>query len=147
MTSPVSNRSKPLWRWVLSVAAILVTVGILLLTLLLNEFPALGLSSKIGLTVFKMQQLGMIVQTYENRIGAKPTSEQGLRALVEKPANLQHPEKWANFASGGDLLDGWKFPFAYHCPARNGSDEFEIVSGGPDKMMNTDDDISSVMPD
>ena len=95
-------------------------------------------------TESKIAQLSAAVQSYKQNGGMVPTTEQGLRALVEKPSNLPHPEKWVKLANENDLLDAWKNPFAYHSPARKGGGEFEIVSAGRDKKMNTDDDISSV---
>ena len=60
-----------------------------------------------------------------------PTTEQGLQALVTKPAISPIPENWK---SGGYLeklpKDPWGNPYVYLNPGRNG--EIDVISLGAD---------------
>src|SRR5690606_8333211 len=61
--------------------------------------------------------------------GAVPTTEQGLRALVDKPAIGPLPPR---FRTGGYLrelpADPWGNPYVYLAPSRDGEREFELLS-------------------
>src|SRR5690606_20012287 len=65
--------------------------------------------------------------------GAVPTTEQGLRALVEKPALGPVPLR---FRQGGYLralpADPLGNPYVYLAPSRDGAREFELLSRGAD---------------
>lgn len=66
--------------------------------------------------------------------GFYPSSEQGLRALVEKPEISPIPRNWK---TGGYLdqrgapEDPWGNPFVYRSPAEDGRD-YQIISYGAD---------------
>lgn len=70
-----------------------------------------------------------------------PTTDQGLEALVEKPADGPEPRQWKQ---GGYLdrvpLDPWKNPYQYLSPGTHGS--IDIYSLGPDQQP-SDDDIGN----
>lgn len=67
----------------------------------------------------------------DNRV--LPTTEQGLRALVERPAIGPAPTR---FRQGGYLrelpLDPWGNAYVYLAPSRDGERDFELVSRGAD---------------
>lgn len=109
-----------------------------------EKAPPPAEKAKIVATEARIAQLSSAVMAYEATGGVVPSAKQGLKALVEKPVDRPVPLRWVKMALEADLVDAWKTPFAYHSPARKGGDQFEIVSAGPDKKMNTDDDISSV---
>lgn len=128
---------------------IMLVVGIIVILMgaVLSRTGGFSTAAKITATQGRIGQLVSGVKTYESTGGTLPSTEQGLKALVEKPGGRPAPTRWVKMAEKGDLLDAWKTPFAYYCPARKGGEDFEIVSAGPDKKMNTDDDISSVQPE
>lgn len=70
-----------------------------------------------------------------------PTTDQGLQALVEKPASPE-PQNWKE---GGYLdrmpRDPWQRPYQYLNPGQHG--EVDIYSMGPDGRPGTDDDIGN----
>jgi general secretion pathway protein G len=89
---------------------------------------------KAALTMYKLDN-----QRY-------PTTEQGLQALVTKPASGPEPKGWR---SGGYIEklpnDPWKNPYQYLAPGRNGI-AYEIFSYGADGQpggTEDDADISS----
>ncbi|HOK56950.1 MAG TPA: type II secretion system major pseudopilin GspG [bacterium] len=80
--------------------------------------------------------------------GFYPSTEQGLKALIEKPTTGRIPQKWRE---GGYLdkpsipKDPWGNDYIYLSPGRNGED-YEIISYGRDGKEGgegPDADISS----
>ncbi len=68
-----------------------------------------------------------------------PTSDEGLKALVEKPAGdlpgwkKPYIDKLPN--------DPWGHPYIYRCPGNNGKD-YDLSSAGADGQEGTADDIN-----
>lgn len=82
---------------------------------------------------------------YRLDTGAYPTSEQGLRALVERPTSAPVPANWAD---GGYLErvpeDPWGRPYLFLSPGVHGA--FDLVSQGADGRSGgsgSDADITS----
>ncbi|MDR1530246.1 MAG: type II secretion system major pseudopilin GspG [Burkholderiales bacterium] len=76
-----------------------------------------------------------------------PTTEQGLRALIERPASLPEPPNWK---AGGYLErlpnDPWGKPYQYLNPGLHGEiDVFSLGADGKASGENNDADIGSWM--
>lgn len=68
-----------------------------------------------------------------------PTTQQGLKALVEKPTSDPVPRKWRQYLP--ELpKDGWGQEFTYLCPAPNNKAPYEVRSIGADGQPDTADD-------
>ena len=67
-----------------------------------------------------------------------PTTEEGLQALVQKPANL---DNWKGYLDKMPA-DPWGHPYIFRVPGTNGRD-FDLISAGPDGQEGTPDDISN----
>jgi general secretion pathway protein G len=79
---------------------------------------------------------------YKLNAGSFPTSQQGLKALVEKPTSTPVPRRWVQVMSKMPL-DPWDSAYLYRFPGKKRANQFEIISKGPDGMENTADDLSS----
>ncbi len=83
----------------------------------------------------QIEQLEQALKLYYLDNGEYPTTEQGLTALVEKPATEPVPKRWKD---GGYLekkkipLDPWDNPFVYISPGVHNKD-FDLVSYGADR--------------
>ena len=77
-----------------------------------------------------------------------PTSQDGLRALIEQPSGDQKG-RWNGpyIEPDNDLLDPWdnEYELSFEQVTNGTSNQQTIViqSAGPDRAMNTDDDIRS----
>lgn len=72
-----------------------------------------------------------------------PTTEEGLRALVEKPQGGRECKRYApgGYLKGGEVpLDPWDGEYDYQSSKYN---EYTITSAGEDGVLGTEDDISS----
>ena len=79
---------------------------------------------------------------YQVVVGRYPTTEQGLQALCEPPADLidADPDDWPFFPPPVPN-DPWGNPFQYKCPGRFNTDGYDVWSFGPDRTDGTDDDV------
>jgi general secretion pathway protein G len=81
---------------------------------------------------------------YEIDSGRYPTTEQGLRALLEKPQSTPIPVNW-----NGSYLkkkkmptDPWGQPYVYVAPGIQNKEDFDLSSYGPDGIKSEDDIVN-----
>jgi len=107
---------------------------------MLATLVAVGLTGRqkqamIKLTRADIQTLGSCVKLYEVDAGKLPDSLDNLLRSTGEP-NWNGP-----YVEGGTIQpDKWGTPFSY---AKKGDSGFEIRSAGPDKQMNTEDDLTN----
>jgi len=112
---------------------IMVVVAILAILAALVVPRIMGRTDDAKRTATKVQirNIEGALQLYKLDNGVYPTTEQGLRALVEKPTVGVIPKKWK---LGGYLPklpeDPWGNPFKYLSPSQRG--EYEVLSLGTD---------------
>ena len=74
-----------------------------------------------------LQAIGLALQSYESRALRKPTTEQGLKALVEKPTIEPIPENYRAFMK--DMpKDPWGQEYKYRVPAQKSKDDYDVWS-------------------
>ena len=112
---------------------IMVVVAILAILAALVVPKIAGRSDEARRTAAKVQirNIEGALQLYKLDNSVYPTTEQGLKALVEKPSVGTLPKNWK---SGGYMPkvpnDPWGTPYKYLSPSQRG--DFEIVSLGGD---------------
>ncbi len=90
--------------------------------------------ARVSAAKMQIKQLQTALQLYRTEQGRLPTQDQGLEALVAKPASDPVPP---NYPDEGYLdsqkvpPDPWKSAFIYLVPGRKG-EVFEIISYGSD---------------
>lgn len=99
-------------------------------------------SSKTKAARLQIEDLAASLDLYRLEVGRYPTSEEGLQALVEQPANATG---W-----NGPYLkkrqvpqDPWGFEYQYRSPGEHGS--FDIVSLGADNAEGGDGENQDVV--
>lgn len=86
--------------------------------------------------------LSLALKLYEVDNGRYPTTEQGLRALFEKPASPPTPKNWKGPYLEEEPLDPWRKPYGYRYPGAHPPRDYDLSSSGPDGIE-SDDDISN----
>jgi general secretion pathway protein G len=88
-------------------------------------------SSKTKTAKVQIENLRSALQLYRLDNGRFPNSTEGLKALVERPANAT---TWNGpyLTKSGTPLDPWGQPFNYRAPGQHG--EFDIFSLGADNQ-------------
>ena len=94
--------------------------------------------ARIEATKVQIKAIKDSLEQYKLDNGFYPTTEQGLRALVEKPNSPPVPTRWRQYL---DKLpkDAWGNDFIYISPGVQRP--FELRSLGPDGREGTEDDI------
>ncbi len=85
--------------------------------------------------------ISIALDLYELDNGGYPSTDQGLMALIQKPATPPVPEGW-----NGSYLkkkripkDPWGNDYVYVSPGLHNSDSYDLSSYGPDKVESADD--------
>lgn len=89
--------------------------------------------------------LAAALELYELDNGRFPTTAQGLRALLEKPAVPPLASNWNGpYLRGKSLKDPWGQEYQYESPSSRPGFDYTIVSFGPDGVVGGDDDCSNL---
>jgi len=80
--------------------------------------------------------------SYQLESGSLPTTEQGLKALWEKPTAEPVPDRWKAMMDE-ETKDPWGHSYQYLNPGKHNPDRYDIFSMGPDGLPYTDDDIGN----
>ena len=111
---------------------IVVVILAILATLLIPRVMGRTEDAKRAAAKAQISNIESALQLYKLDNGNLPSTEQGLKALVERPASGPPAPNWK---AGGYLpkvpVDPWGMPYKYAVPASQGA-EFEILSFGAD---------------
>ena len=77
-----------------------------------------------------IQAISMQLRTYEMLNYRKPTTEQGLKALVQMPSSEPRPQHWKKLMEAVPL-DPWGNEYVYRNPGKFKTDGFDLYSLGP----------------
>ncbi len=111
---------------------VIVILG-LLAGLILPRFIGQSDTAKRQAAKTQMALLESALKMYKLDNGNYPTTEQGLKALVEPPTAGNLPKSWRKggyLEKGKVPKDPWKNEFIYVCPGSHG--DFDITSLGAD---------------
>ena len=77
-----------------------------------------------------IQAISMQLRTYEMLNYRKPTTEQGLKSLVQMPSSDPKPQHWKKLMETVPL-DPWGNEYVYRNPGKLKTDGFDLYSLGP----------------
>ena len=111
----------------LELLVVMVIIGLLAAYVGPKYFAQIG-KSEVKTTKAQIVGLEKALQQYRLDVGRYPTTEQGLAALMTKPANVN---KWAGPYLEKNLpMDPWGRPYVFVSPGEHG--DFDISSTGRD---------------
>jgi general secretion pathway protein G len=82
------------------------------------------------------------IQLYETQNGSMPSTEQGLKALVERPGGDPPPRRWRQLMPEVPL-DPWGVEYQLRNPGSKSKVGFDLFSSGKDRKPGTDDDLGN----
>lgn len=108
------------------------------------KFTGQGLSAGSQRVQIKghIEQYRTLLLFYHQGAKRFPTPEQGLAALIQKPATEPIPSKWWKLAEE-QLIDPFGQPYHYRCPGLHNPHSYDIFSSGSDKKPGTPDDVGN----
>lgn len=124
---------------VLLVLVILVTLASLAVT----AYDGIRKRANIDAATVQIDLFKNQLTLYRHSVREYPTTDQGLEALRNPPANLGDLPWDGPYMEGTVPLDPWNNPYQYQQPGRYNTDSYDLWSFGPDKDDGTDDDIGN----
>lgn len=128
---------------ILIVIAILLAIGSIVAV---NVLSAQG-RADIDITKAQMQSIEKAMQAFKVDLKRWPTQEEGLTALWSKDAIQDEAERsrWRYaYLEKPITADQWGTPYIYRFPGElNGEANYDLISSGPDRQENTEDDITN----
>jgi len=130
MTDKKKNRrAKPGFTMV-ELMAMLIIIG-LLATLVVTKVATKIDQARVTTTKANLKTLHAAVNQFKMDTSRFPTEEEGLRALVEQPSDVQNWEPGGYLETTDVAKDGWGREFVYQLHPE-GNSQFVIVSYGAD---------------
>ena len=121
----------------IEILAVLIILGLLAALIVPNIIGRVD-QSKIETTKLQMKAIKSALDQFKMDNGFYPTTQQGLKALVEKPDIPPIPKNWHQYMEKVPK-DAWGNDFIYISPAPNRP--YDLKSKGPDGIEGTKDDI------
>ena len=97
---------------------------------------------ELMLVVIIIESITVALESFEMDLGHFPTTEEGIAALVERPASVTSEDEWHGPYLKEIPLDPWRREFIYKYPGERAVD-FDLISPGPDSEEGTGDDITN----
>jgi general secretion pathway protein G len=86
--------------------------------------------ARISVAKQSIERLGTVLDMYKLDVGNYPSTDQGLKALVDKPPEV---ETWNGpYLKGSTPVDPWNRPYVYRAPSTRQGHDYDLCSGGPD---------------
>lgn len=87
--------------------------------------------AKVSLSRQSIERLAATLDLYRLDAGSYPSGDQGLQALVSRPAGVAN---WNGPYVKGDQvpLDPWNRPYSYRAPSARAGHDYDLCSNGPD---------------
>lgn len=120
---------------------VVIIIGILA-AIVVPKFTGQTEKARMAATKMEIRNIGMALDRYEMENGAFPTTEQGLRALMEKPTSSPTPRDWSGPYLKDEPKDPWQQSYQYRRPSQNNLD-YDLWSWGPDGKDGTEDDVTN----
>ena len=113
-----------------------------LASVIVPKFAGRGKQAKVTATQVEIQNLSSALSTFEIENDRFPTTSEGLKALIEKPANANGWEK--PYLQKQEIpKDPWANEYMYRQPGQRNEYSYDLSSAGPDGKFNTEDDITN----
>jgi len=97
--------------------------------------------AKLTAAATEISYIELALDTFEVDCGRYPTTEEGLKALVEQPSNA---DGWHDpYLKRGVPSDPWENAYLYRCPGQHNPSGYDLYSFGPDGQDGGGDDIDN----
>jgi len=115
---------------------VLVILGVLA-AMVVPKFTNKSEQARLMAARTDISNLEVALDAYEIEVGQFPTTEEGLRSLVEAPPSARN---WGGpYIKRGVPMDPWGRPYAYRCPGQHNPTSYDLYSLGKDGREGTDD--------
>lgn len=126
----------------LELLVVVAIIGLLAAYVGPRYFAQIGRSEQ-AVAKSQIEGFSRALNTYRIDIGAFPSTQDGLDALVKRPANAEQSKRWNGpYLEKTPPKDPWGRPYLYRSPGA--TSDFEILSYGKDGQPGGSDDASDL---
>lgn len=128
------------------IMVVVIVIGILAATII-PQFMTTKHDAMVAAAKDHISVLNSALSAFYLHMDRYPTSEEGLKVLVEKPQD--DADKWRGPYVQMLRNDPWGTPYQYHCPGTHGTAPYDLWSRGADKAdggTGDNADIGNWMP-
>lgn len=118
---------------------VLVILGILA-AVVVPKFAGRTEQARLTAAGTQISTFSTALDAFEVDNGYYPKGKNGLNDLVVQPRDAQN---WKGPYMKEIPLDPWQQPYIYECPGKHNPTSYDLMSGGPDKRVGGDDDITN----
>ncbi len=115
----------------IEIMAVVIIMGLLMGIVGVTVFSQVD-RSKISVARIQIKQIENALEFYRMDNSRYPTTEQGLKALIEAPADVRNYPRGGYLRSRDGLLDPWENPFQYQSPGQHNEHTYDVWSEGAD---------------
>jgi general secretion pathway protein G len=86
-------------------------------------------NARVSVARQSIERIASVLDMYKLDVGDYPSTDQGLRALVEQPAGVSN---WNGpYIKDGVPMDPWNHAYVYRDPSNRTGHDFDLCSEGP----------------
>jgi general secretion pathway protein G len=139
MKSGIRARRRPGSAFTLIELLLVMVILAVLAAVVVPKFTRRSEQARVTAARTDISHLQVCLDAFEVDTSRYPTTEEGLEALSEKPADL---DGWMGYLDKrGVPKDPWGTPYVYLYPGTHNTSGFDLYSYGPDGKEGTEDDI------
>jgi len=112
-----------------------------LAAMIVPKFTKRSEQARVAATSTDIANMGTALDAFEIDTGRYPTSDEGLKALVEIPGNIKDWKGPYLKRTVGN--DPWGNPYVYRAPGQHNSTSYDLYSFGPNGQEGGGDDIDN----
>src|SRR5215510_5050821 len=114
---------------ILEILVVITIIGLLIGLVAPAAVRQLG-GARVSVAKQSIERISTVLDLYNLDMGSYPTTEQGLAALITKPAGATN---WNGPYMKGDAvpLDPWSRPYIYRRPSERPGRDYDLCSNGP----------------
>lgn len=141
-SAPVRDWSSQAGYTLLELLVVLAILGLLVGLVAPAALRQLG-SAKEKVAHQSIERLATVLDIYHVDVGAYPTTEQGLQALITRPAGVK---RWNGPYVKGETVpeDPWGHPFLYRYPSERQGHDYDLYSLGPTGQPGATGDAAAI---
>ena len=105
------------------------------------KFTKRSEQARVAAATTDIANLDTALDVFEQDTGRYPTSDEGLKALMESPGNVKD---WKGpYLKRPVMKDPWGNPYIYRAPGSHNASGYDLYSFGPDGQEGGSDDIDN----
>lgn len=137
LSTPSSVRGFTLMEMLIVLSIIALLMGMVIFNL--GDVTGVAKRQKAESDLLTFKEL---LAVYQLQTGSLPTTEQGIKALWEKPTAEPVPDHWKMLLDH-EVKDPWNHPYQYENPGKHNPDRYDVYSEAEDGQPGTPDDIGN----